>query len=264
MTRNAVLAMIIGLVLTIVMGIGGCEHTQEVLRPVLEGRADDTLYSLDPEGEPVVYLTIDDGPSPMTDDILDILEDHDATATLFLHTGEISSRRVLERAINAGHNLGHHMPEDRDWSTATAETFAAAFMASHCLLAVFGEGYTGLFRPPRGSIDRDVMLPALTRAGMEGSRAFVMASYVPWDAAGATEFGWATGERLMARRYGEGLGNAVEPGDIVVFHDGPRRRRTVNTRRSLKVFLEILERRGLEAKALPARGYDASACERPR
>ena len=56
-----------------------------------------------------VYLTFDDGPSIYTDEILDILADHDVKATFFV-TGKTDEESVDadKRIVEDGHTLGMH------------------------------------------------------------------------------------------------------------------------------------------------------------
>ena len=56
-----------------------------------------------------VYLTFDDGPSIYTDEILDILADHDVKATFFV-TGKTDdvSVEAYKRIVEDGHTLGMH------------------------------------------------------------------------------------------------------------------------------------------------------------
>ncbi len=56
-----------------------------------------------------VYITFDDGPSTKTNDILDILQEHDVKATFFV-TGKPESvyADVYQRIVDEGHTLGMH------------------------------------------------------------------------------------------------------------------------------------------------------------
>ena len=61
----------------------------------------------------VVALTIDDGPSEYTREILQILRDHGAKATLFVIGAQIESREeVLREAVREGNELGNHAMHD--------------------------------------------------------------------------------------------------------------------------------------------------------
>ena len=59
--------------------------------------------------EKVVYLTFDDGPTPLTGKILDILEEQGIKATFFIVGKEIKQREaILKRIYEEGHGIGLH------------------------------------------------------------------------------------------------------------------------------------------------------------
>lgn len=60
------------------------------------------------EGEKIVYLTFDDGPSENTRKILDILEEYDAKATFFITGSNEAYRPLIKKAYDAGHTIGLH------------------------------------------------------------------------------------------------------------------------------------------------------------
>ena len=65
--------------------------------------------TMDPQdGEKVVYLTFDDGPSKNTQPILDILEQYGAKATFFITGGHEDCRPLIKKAYEAGHTIGLH------------------------------------------------------------------------------------------------------------------------------------------------------------
>ncbi len=53
-----------------------------------------------------VYLTFDDGPSPYTSEILDILDKYGVKATFFVVNGRYNS--VMKEIVNRGHKIGLH------------------------------------------------------------------------------------------------------------------------------------------------------------
>lgn len=61
----------------------------------------------DIEGTRYVYLTFDDGPSTNTDEILDILAEHDVKATFFV-CGKPKYEDEYKRIVKEGHTLGMH------------------------------------------------------------------------------------------------------------------------------------------------------------
>ncbi len=62
-----------------------------------------------PPLEKTVYLTFDDGPSTVTEDILDVLDQNGIKATFFV-VGKCVEKypEILKRAYNLGHSIGIH------------------------------------------------------------------------------------------------------------------------------------------------------------
>ena len=54
------------------------------------------------------YLTFDDGPTPRTGEILDILEAHNIKATFFVICSKDDYRPYMQRAAQEGHSIGVH------------------------------------------------------------------------------------------------------------------------------------------------------------
>lgn len=83
---------------------------EQVLSPVQV--TDDSLIEVIPdaqlyEGQKLVYLTFDDGPSTYTDEILDILAEYDVKATFFV-LGKEGYEEQYQRIIDEGHTLALH------------------------------------------------------------------------------------------------------------------------------------------------------------
>ena len=58
--------------------------------------------------EKVVYLTFDDGPSPLTQQILDILDRYNAKATFFVTNQDPACADKIKEAYDKGHTIGMH------------------------------------------------------------------------------------------------------------------------------------------------------------
>ncbi len=59
--------------------------------------------------EKIIYLTFDDGPSVVTDKILDILKEYDVKATFFIIGNQIEGfEPTIKRIQDEGHNIGLH------------------------------------------------------------------------------------------------------------------------------------------------------------
>lgn len=73
-----------------------------------------------------VYLTFDDGPSYLTDDILDVLKQYNVKATFFvIGTEDPNLREMYQRIVDEGHTLGMHSYSHRyDQIYRSEETFA--------------------------------------------------------------------------------------------------------------------------------------------
>ena len=66
----------------------------------------DTIYKSDTKR---VFLTFDDGPSPVTSKILDILKQENVKATFFILGSNVDSRKdVVKRMYEEGHLIGNH------------------------------------------------------------------------------------------------------------------------------------------------------------
>lgn len=82
----------------------------------------------------LVTLTIDDSPSAETARILDMLRDHDATATLFIHGVNIrgvAETRLLRKILDDEHEADNHMPESVTSVQFKRFEFAAKFERNH-------------------------------------------------------------------------------------------------------------------------------------
>ena len=72
----------------------------------------DVLWHV-PTSSKVIALTIDDGPSEYTEEILDILQENNATATFFVIGSQaLGKEKILERIVQNGNELGNHAMHD--------------------------------------------------------------------------------------------------------------------------------------------------------
>ena len=93
-----------------------------------------------------LYLTIDDGPSRHTDEILAVLAKHQVHATFFITGDHIASLAQLNRIRALGHTLGNHLKTTRACSDLTLAEFQRDFDFTARLLERSGPSM--LFRPP--------------------------------------------------------------------------------------------------------------------
>lgn len=175
--------------------------------------------------ERVVALTIDDGPSEATANILGVLAEHDVQATFFIIGAHVEGHREqLEGIQRAGHELGHHMLQDEPSIGLPVDTFTAHFERVDSLLQ--GLGGSHYFRPGSGWYNERIVGEAARR----GYRT-VLGSVYPFDA------------HLPFPRLASWYTlRQVSPGDVLVLHDGPERgQRTAEVPRRV---LPELHRRG--------------------
>lgn len=77
---------------------------------VVSGAVIENEVKKEEEAKKVAYLTFDDGPSKVTERILDVLKVYDVHATFFLIGGNITSEReaLVQRMVKEGNTIGIH------------------------------------------------------------------------------------------------------------------------------------------------------------
>lgn len=149
-----------------------------------------------------VYLTFDDGPTPgVTDQVLDILDDHDARATFFCLGKNVVHHPVLfDRIRRAGHAVGNHTYNHLNgWETPPSR-YLSDVESCHRIF------YSTLFRPPYGKVR-----PSQRKRILEHYR------IVMWDVL-SYDFDTALTPEGCLRT----VLKHVRPGSIVVFHDSEK------------------------------------------
>ncbi|MFZ4764928.1 MAG: polysaccharide deacetylase family protein [Roseimicrobium sp.] len=217
----------------------------EVYRKVLvtaEKLAPNGLFQVPGVRGKQVALTIDDGPSTRTAELLDLLYSFNSRATFFLHTDQFDSipgaSSVVQRMVGEGHEIANHMPDVRRSIALSAEEFEAEFERAHRRLQEAGQ-VPRFFRASGGIFHVTRMLPSLRR--FDYFERFVMASYLPWD----THLPFPHG-------YANQLAAGVFPGAIYVLHDGDHAKgnRLARTFEALRTLLERLQQQGYRAAPL--------------
>ena len=181
---------------------------------------------------PAVALTLDDGPDPtVTPAVLDLLAARGCRATFFVH-GSRARRHpaIVARIVDEGHELGNHQWEDRPCRRLPLAAFVDDLRRTHEILSEHAP--VDLMRPASGLIraDQREALPAL------GYRC-ILGSVYPLDA----HLPQAPALGALAARW-------AGPGDILILHEGPRRRAGVVA--VLDAAIRRLRARGLQATTL--------------
>jgi peptidoglycan/xylan/chitin deacetylase (PgdA/CDA1 family) len=189
------------------------------------------LYRV-PTQAPIVALTIDDGPDPIsTPAILAELRRQGARATFFLITERVRGQEQLVRTITSqGHELGNHFTRDRASIRLSSSAFEADLLLAHQVLASYGA--VKWARPGSGWYSR-AMIGVMRRHEYRCA----LGSVYPFDA--------MIPSAGFAARY---IIGHTRPGAVVVLHDGGSR-----GRRTAKVLSEVLpelRRRGYRVVSL--------------
>ena len=102
----------------------------------------------------MVYLTFDDGPSPRTGEILDILKKHDVKATFFVIKNKDEYIPYMKRAAEEGHSIGVHSYTHKYKEIyASIDAYLADF--TRCYDYIYrNTGYSAtIYRFPGGSVN---------------------------------------------------------------------------------------------------------------
>jgi peptidoglycan/xylan/chitin deacetylase (PgdA/CDA1 family) len=176
----------------------------------------------------LLALTFDDGPSPYTAQILDVLEDADARATFFVVGNEIAGReRLLQRMAMAGMEIGNHSWNFDSRPEHDAATLMDSFSRTNRAIVAAAAYRPCSARIPWG-LDRDVA------AGVVHGRLGL--SDVRWSADPRDDL--LRKPQEIARR----ILAAARPGAVIALHDGGGERWA--TVQALPEVLAELERRG--------------------
>ncbi|WP_375417635.1 polysaccharide deacetylase family protein [uncultured Hymenobacter sp.] len=184
-----------------------------LLRPLLPG-TEWTAPARSATGQPIIYLTFDDGPIPeQTPWVLAQLAAHGARATFFC-VGENVARypHLARQALAAGHRLGNHTQHHRSaWATGRAAYLADVAGGQQALAPLLPAGEKPLFRPPYGRLSWPLL------AALHPDYRVVMWSVLTRDY--DPDLAPETCLRLALA--------ATRPGDILVFHDSHKAARNL-------------------------------------
>lgn len=225
MKRWQVLGLSLGSIGTGLVGYLGLAQPRWMFR-LASQLSPEALFFVDTH-EPVIALTIDDGPhGETTEAILQALERHGARATFFVLSDAIpGNEAILQRLIAQGHELGNHMTVDESSIRLSSADFQSKFLSADQTLSTYSN--IRWFRPGMGWYNQRMLV--LTK---ERGYQLVLGSLFPYDT------------HVPSVRFAEWFVlNNLESGDILVLHDGPKNRgkRTVQL---LAQLLPKIQQRG--------------------
>ncbi len=177
--------------------------------------------------QPVVALSLDDGPSPTgTDAALFALGAAKVRATFFLIGRQVDRNpELVRRIVAAGHETANHSYNHRRMIFRPASFYDDEIWRGREALRRAGTDDAGLFRPPFGR-----KLVGLPLAAERQGRRIIM-----WDVADP--------DTEDAREFAEQVVREARPGSIILLH--VMSRQNVAARAALPHILSGLERKGL-------------------
>ncbi len=191
-------------------------------------------------GQPILYLTFDDGPTPtLTPQIVELLARYDAQATFFvigLHVRRASA--PLRLVAEAGHTIANHTLSHKSLAGRSQEAVAEELQATEELVAAaVGDVLPAnhalrYLRPPGGGVDANTSPSAA--------------------ALGYKVVGWDIDPKDWRRPGADAIASSVIrnafPGAIVVLHDGGGA--SQQTVVAVETILEKLSEQGYVFRAL--------------
>lgn len=248
--RMATLLLLVTLLLLLLLPFYIIYRPPVLLIRYFQHRWPDVLWEVPPKDLPkdlqspnsppkIIALTIDDAPSEYTREILQILQENDAHATMFVIGGQVGGREeVLREVVAAGNELGNHAMHDEAAMGLELDELEAQIERVQGLIrqayADAGKGAGGgpehqYFRPGSGLFSTE-MRAMVARLGYR----LALGSIYPHDP--QLPYWWLNAWHILSM---------ARSGGIIVCHD--RRSWTIPM---LRKVLPELRRRGYEIVTL--------------
>ena len=181
-----------------------------------------------------IALTFDDGPWPIyTEQVLDILKEHDIKATFFMIGQHLKHHSEIgQKVVEAGHALGNHT-WNHHYHNVPREVAAKEIEDTAALIYEITGFKTEWFRPPGGVLNN-----GLNDYARSQNYAVAM-----WSS-DARESSFSSSGALA-----NNVLNSAKPGGIVLLHDGGGNRSA--TVQALPIIITKLKERGYRFVTLP-------------
>ncbi len=169
-----------------------------------------------------VYLTFDDGPTPVvTDWVLDQLSQYGFRATFFCLGNNVKNHpEIYQRILSEGHATGNHTFSHKKGFGCTIEDYVNDIEKADELIG------SDLFRPPYGRIR-----PAQVKY-LKGKYRIIMWSVLSVD----------YNRNISGHQVYRNVSDNVKPGSIIVFHDSVKA--SGNLYKALPLVLQYLKEEG--------------------
>lgn len=193
---------------------------------------------------PMIYFTFDDGPSPVTDEVLDILKEKGVKATFFVIGREDEeSKRLYKRIVDEGHAIAmHSYTHDYSKVYASIDSFLEEFeRLSQVIVDATGVKPT-VYRFPGGSNNSNVD-PGLMKEIIQemGARGYV---FYDWHTSAEDAVGHSVTEEHLYNAIMKNINNREKSGynrAIILAHDSSA---NVNLPKVLPRLIDELKERG--------------------
>jgi peptidoglycan/xylan/chitin deacetylase (PgdA/CDA1 family) len=152
-----------------------------------------------------VAFTFDDGPTPFTDRLLDVLNDVGAKATFFMIGNKVAANPDgAKRVAEAGMEIGNHTWEHPNMTTIPGQYVPEQLSRGQEAITAATGQRPKLWRPA-GGLTNDAVNQQAATAGL----AAVLWDVIPFD--------WINDSNTAATRYM--LMSQIKPGSVVLLHD---------------------------------------------
>jgi len=173
-------------------------------------------------------LTFDDGPTPITRDLLDLLREYDAKATFFCIGRQINKYPdIFKQIVEEGHVVGNHtMNHSRAFGLLNENQVVQEIDSCDAIIQDIIPHKTRFFRPPFG-----VTNPAVAKAVKQTKHQII---------------GWNRRSLVMLLqnedKIFERITKRLKSGDIILFHDT-----SPKTLRVVRRVLEYMKQRDMRS-----------------
>lgn len=186
----------------------------------------------------IIYLTFDDGPSPQTNQLLDVLDKYNAKATFFMLGPNIQSHpSIVKRMIKEGFGAGlHSITHNAHKIYSSNESPLKEMTEDQKILKKVTGAHSNLIRLPYGSV------PYLT---VEMRTQLDKNGFKIWDW-NVDSKDWKLKDQRFVKKTIREIQNIEQSGEapVVLMHDKPE------TIRHLPKLLKYLKQEGYQTKKL--------------
>ena len=202
------------------------------------------LQSIFSEGDgnkPEIALTIDDGPSPYTSQMLSVLRQYGIHATFFVVGQNVQNYPdLVQQELADGHLIGNHTWDHADLTKLSANAVRKEISDTSAILQQTAGFQPTFFRPPYGAITNSIQAQAYS-LGLTST----LWSVDPQD--------WTTpGTQVIINR----VLSEVQNGSVILMHDGGGNRS--QSIAALKTIIPTLQQRGYHFVTVQQLANDAT------